>query len=104
MSKIPPATLESISSKVASYYPEAKLDLIKKAYLFADEAHRGQLRSSGEPYMIHPTEVAQTLADLNLDIHSIATGLLHDTVEDTHATLEQIQKEFGPDIAELVDG
>src|SRR6185437_13319807 len=58
----------------------------------------------GEPYMIHPAAVAQNLADLKLDLPSIITGLLHDTVEDTHATLEQIQKEFGPDIAELVDG
>ncbi len=104
VAKAPPASLETICNKVASYYPEAKQDLIHKAYHFADEAHRGQVRSSGEPYMIHPTEVAQTLADLKLDIPSIVTGLLHDTVEDTHATLEQIEKEFGKDIAELVDG
>jgi GTP diphosphokinase / guanosine-3',5'-bis(diphosphate) 3'-diphosphatase len=104
MSKTPPADLETICSKVSSYFPEAKLDLIKKAYAFSEQAHHGQLRSSGEPYMIHPTEVAQTLADLKLDIASIVTGLLHDTVEDTHATLEQIEKEFGKDIAELVDG
>ncbi|MCM2324181.1 MAG: HD domain-containing protein, partial [Oligoflexia bacterium] len=89
---------------VHSYYPDAKLEPIRRAYTFAEEAHRGQLRSSGEPYMIHPTEVAQTLAELRLDISSIATGLLHDTVEDTHATLEQIEKEFGKDIGELVDG
>jgi GTP pyrophosphokinase len=104
MSKLPPASLETICDKVASYYPDGKLELIKKAYHFAEEAHRGQLRSSGEPYMNHPVEVAQTLADLKLDIPSIMTGLLHDTVEDTHATLEQIEKEFGKDIAELVDG
>src|SRR6185437_14822775 len=64
----------------------------------------GQTRSSGEPYMIHPAGVAQVLADLHLDIPSIVTGLLHDTVEDTHATLGQIEGEFGKDIAELVDG
>jgi GTP pyrophosphokinase len=104
MAKRPVASLETICSKVSSYYPEAKLDLIEKAYRFAEEAHRGQVRSSGEPYMIHPVEVAQTLADLKLDIPSIVTGLLHDTVEDTHATLEQIEREFGKDIAELVDG
>jgi guanosine-3',5'-bis(diphosphate) 3'-pyrophosphohydrolase len=98
------STLDSICSKVASYYPEAKPDLIKKAYDFAEEAHRGQLRSSGDPYIIHPMDVAQTLADLRMDIPSIVAGLLHDTVEDTHATLEQIEKEFGKDIAELVDG
>lgn len=104
MTKGPAATIESICSKIASYYPEAKLDILQKAYQFAAEAHHGQLRSSGEPYMIHPTEVAQTLADLHLDIPSIVTGLLHDTVEDTHATLAQIENEFGKDIAELVDG
>ena len=104
MAKAPVATLETICSKVATYYPEAKPDLLQKAYQFAAEAHHGQLRSSGEPYMVHPTSVAQTLADLHLDIPSIVTGLLHDTVEDTHATLEQIETEFGKDIAELVDG
>ncbi len=104
MPKVPISTLATICSRVSSYYPDAKLDLLKKAYAFADEAHRGQLRSSGEPYMIHPIAVAQTLADLHLDILSVATGLLHDTVEDTHATLPQIEKEFGKDIAELVDG
>ena len=104
MAKQSVATLKTICSKVETYYLDAKLDLIHRAYQFADDAHRGQLRSSGEPYMIHPTEVAQTLADLHLDIPSIITGLLHDTVEDTHATLEEIEKEFGKDIAELVDG
>ncbi|OFZ18583.1 MAG: GTP pyrophosphokinase [Bdellovibrionales bacterium GWB1_55_8] len=104
MAKPKSASLETISNTVSSYYPDAKLELLTKAYKFAEEAHRGQLRSSGEPYMIHPAEVAQTLADLKLDMASIAVGLLHDTVEDTHATLEQIQKEFGNDIADLVDG
>jgi guanosine-3',5'-bis(diphosphate) 3'-pyrophosphohydrolase len=104
MTKTPTATIETICSKVAIYYPEASSDEIRRAYKFAAEAHHGQLRSSGEPYMIHPTEVAQTLADLSLDIPSIITGLLHDTVEDTHATLEQIETQFGRPIAELVDG
>lgn len=98
------ATLQTIINTVRTYYPEANLDIIEKAYKFADDAHRGQTRSSGEPYMIHPTEVAQSIADLRLDLSSIVTGLLHDTVEDTHATLEQIEKEFGSDIAQLVDG
>ncbi len=104
VAKKPHATLQTILSTVQAYYPDAKLDLIQKAYAFSEEAHRGQLRSSGEPYMTHPTDVAQTLAELHLDIASIVTGLLHDTVEDTHATLEQIEKEFGKDVAELVDG
>lgn len=104
MAKTPTATLATICNTIASYYPDAKLDFIKKAYEFAEKAHHGQLRSSGEPYMIHPTDVAQTLANLKLDISSIVTGLLHDTVEDTHATLAQIEQEFGKDIADLVDG
>ena len=104
MAKAPQATLESIISAIGAYYPDAKLDLVRKAYAFAESAHKGQLRSSGEPYMIHPAGVAQTLCELHLDLPSIATGLLHDTVEDTHATLEQIEKEFGKDISELVDG
>jgi guanosine-3',5'-bis(diphosphate) 3'-pyrophosphohydrolase len=98
------ATLQSICDTIASYYPEAKLDIVKKAYKFADDAHKGQQRSSGDPYMIHPAGVAQSLAELRLDLPSIVTGLLHDTVEDTHATLEEIEREFGKDIAELVDG
>jgi GTP pyrophosphokinase len=104
MAKKPVASLQTICDTITSYYPDANLELVKKAYHFSESAHSGQLRSSGEPYMIHPTEVAQSLADLKLDISTIVAGLLHDTVEDTHATLEQIDKEFGKDITELVDG
>ena len=104
MAKFKEATIDAICDKIASYYPDGKIDLVRKAYTFAAEAHKDQLRSSGEPYMIHPMGVAQTLVDLKLDIPSVVTGLLHDTVEDTHATLEQIKEEFGKDIAELVDG
>ena len=100
----PAASIDTIIEAVKSYYPEAKGELLRKAYAFAEAAHRGQLRSSGEPYMVHPTEVAQVLADLRLDIPSIITALLHDTVEDTHATLAEIEAGFGQDIAELVDG
>ena len=104
MAKPKAATLEAICSTVSSYYPEAKTDLIKKAFDFAEKAHTGQLRSSGDPYMIHPTEVALILAQMHLDVQSVITGLLHDTVEDTPATLAQIEAEFGKDISELVDG
>ena len=98
------ATIEDICSRILSYYPDAKLEPVRKAFDFAVKAHQGQTRSSGEPYMVHPIDVAETLAELRLDIPSIVTGLLHDTVEDTHATLEEITKEFGRDIADLVDG
>ncbi len=104
MPKVPLATFASICNKILTYYPDAKFELLQKAYHFAEAAHQGQVRSSGEPYLIHPTSVAQTLADLHLDMASIITGLLHDTVEDTSATLEQIEKEFGKSVAELVDG
>jgi GTP pyrophosphokinase len=104
MAKAEVATLETLCNTIKSYYPDAKLELVHKAYQFAEASHKGQLRSSGEPYIIHPVGVAQSLAELRLDLSSIVTGLLHDTVEDTHATLEQIENEFGKDIAELVDG
>ncbi len=104
MAKAEVATLETLCNTISSYFPDAKLELVHKAYQFAEASHKGQLRSSGEPYIIHPVGVAQTLAELRLDLSSIVTGLLHDTVEDTHATLEQIENEFGKDIAELVDG
>lgn len=97
-------TLEALVTKVCSYYPEAQTDLIKKAYLFSERMHQGQTRRSGEPYFVHPVEVATIIADMKLDIPSIATGLLHDTVEDTLTDLGQIEKEFGSEIAILVDG
>lgn len=104
MAKHKQATIDSVCDMILTYYPDANLEIVRKAYTFAEEAHRGQLRSSGDPYIIHPTDVAQTLAELRLDLSSIIAGLLHDTVEDTAATLEQVEKEFGKDVAELVDG
>lgn len=98
------ATIETVCETISKYYHEASLEPVKKAYVFAREAHQNQKRSSGDPYIIHPTAVAQTLADLKLDLASIITGFLHDTVEDTPVTLDDVEKEFGKDIAELVDG
>ncbi len=97
-------TLEDLLNKIRSYFPQADLKIIEKAYFFSEQAHEGQIRRSGEPYISHPLSVAGILADLHLDLDSIATGLLHDTVEDTHATLEDIRREFGEAIAQLVDG
>ncbi|MGE0682451.1 MAG: bifunctional (p)ppGpp synthetase/guanosine-3',5'-bis(diphosphate) 3'-pyrophosphohydrolase [Candidatus Binatia bacterium] len=97
-------SLEALVEKVRSYHPEARIDLIKKAYLFSERMHQGQTRRSGEPYFVHPVEVATLIADMKLDVPSIATALLHDTVEDTLTDLEQIEKEFGSEIAVLVDG
>ncbi len=84
--------------------PDVDLALIKRAYDFAVVAHKGQLRLSGEPFIIHPMEVAIILAGLKLDTNTIAAGLLHDVVEDTGATLEIIRHEYGEEIAQLVDG
>lgn len=100
----PTQSLEDLCAKISAFYPGAELELIKKAYTFSEKAHSGQIRRSGEPYISHPLGVAAILADLHLDLSSIATGLLHDTVEDTAATLEDIEREFGKSIAELVDG
>ena len=97
-------TIDQLCDKVAAYFPEADLTLLRKAHEVANQAHQGQLRSSGEPYIVHPLQVAGTLAMLRLDLASIITGLLHDTVEDTEMTLNQVKTDFGADVAQLVDG
>lgn len=96
--------LNDILKRVASYHPEPDLDIIKKAYVYSAKVHQGQIRKSGEPYLVHPLEVAGILAQLNLDEASIVTGLLHDTIEDTLATLEELKELFGAEVARLVDG
>jgi len=96
--------LNDILDRVATYHPDPDLDLIKKAYVYSAKVHQGQLRKSGEPYLVHPLEVAGLLAELKLDEASVVTGLLHDTIEDTLATKEEIEELFGAEIADLVDG
>ena len=90
--------------RVKAYDPAADEDAINRAYVFSMKAHGSQLRASGDPYFSHPIEVAGILAEMKLDSASIITALLHDTVEDTVATLEDIERLFGPEIARLVDG
>jgi len=90
--------------RVKSYDPSADEDALNRAYVFTVKAHGSQKRASGDPYFSHPVEVAGILAGMRLDSSSIITGLLHDTVEDTLATLEEIERLFGPEIARLVDG
>lgn len=97
-------TLEELLEKIKSYHPTADLAVVEKAYYFSEKAHEGQIRRSGEPYISHPLSVAGILADLHLDLDSIITGLLHDTVEDTPVTLEDIKREFGETVSHLVDG
>jgi guanosine-3',5'-bis(diphosphate) 3'-pyrophosphohydrolase len=96
--------LNDILEKVNRNFPGADLGLIEKAYVYTAKVHQGQDRLSGEPYLIHPLEVAAILADMKMDIATVAAGLLHDTVEDTFATPEEIKDLFGAEIAALVDG
>ena len=96
--------LNDILSKVSSYNQAADLDLIRKAYVYCAKVHQGQTRLSGEPYIIHPMEVSAILADLRLDVPTVITGLLHDTVEDTLATLEELSDMFGDEVSNLVNG
>src|ERR1700755_288570 len=95
---------EDLLEKVRAYSPDADLELLRRAYVFSAFEHRGQVRRSGEPYLIHPLEVANILADQRLDVVAIAAGLLHDVVEDTLTTIERIQELFGPDVAHVVEG
>ncbi len=93
-----------IEDLVKSYYPDADLDLIRAAYVYSAQVHLGQTRMGGEPYLVHPVAVAKILAQMKLDEAAVATGLLHDAVEDTLTTKEDLEKFFGKEIATLVDG
>ncbi len=95
---------ETIIDKITKYRPDADIDLLRRAYLFSAMKHRGQVRKSGEPYLVHPLEVANLLADMQLDVTCVTTGLLHDIVEDTDVSLDTIEEYFGEEIAHLVDG
>ena len=96
--------VERIIDMIVSYYPQGDMEVVRKAYEFACEAHEGQLRKSGDPYFIHPYKVAVILAELRADITSIASGFLHDVLEDTDISLEQLKRNLGPTIASIVEG
>jgi len=95
---------EEIVEKVQRYNPKADLTMLRRGYIYSAKVHKGQVRMSGESYLSHPLEVAGIMADLELDVPSIVAALLHDTVEDTHATLKEIEEYFGEEVAALVDG
>src|SRR5215471_7019361 len=95
---------ESLLRKVQANRPTEDVELIRKAWEFCVQHHKGQLRASGEPYIVHPLEVAEVLAEMKLDATAIAAGLLHDAVEDTPATSETIAAEFGDQVAHIVEG
>src|SRR2546428_6218780 len=95
---------EDLLEKVRAYSPDADVELLRRAYVFSASEPRGQVRHSGEPYLIHPLAVADFLADIKLDAVAIAAGLLHDVVEDTLTTIERIRELFGPEVAHVVEG
>jgi guanosine-3',5'-bis(diphosphate) 3'-pyrophosphohydrolase len=96
--------LETLIEDIPKYLPGADLDLLTRAYRFSEHSHQGQQRASGEPYLSHPLEVAGLLVGFKMDVTTVTAGLLHDVLEDTEATKVDLQREFGPEIAELVDG
>src|SRR4249919_1711504 len=95
---------EDLIEKVRAANPEADTELLRKAYVFSAYEHKGQVRRSGEPYMVHPLEVADVLADLRLDVVAIAAGLLHDIVEDTPNSIDKVRDLFGEQVAHVVEG
>src|SRR5690606_19375 len=97
-------TIDELLKRVEVINPEADLELIRKCYNFAEKMHSGVKRSSGEPYIIHPLNVAATLVKLKMDVDSIMAGLLHDTVEDCDVAPEDIAKMFGQSVAQIVVG
>ncbi|RLC06733.1 MAG: GTP pyrophosphokinase, partial [Deltaproteobacteria bacterium] len=96
--------ITDILDKIYEYNPEGETDIIDRAYIYSARVHEGQVRLSGEPYLSHPLEVADILADMRLDVESIAAALLHDVIEDTPATREDIEDMFGPGVAHIVSG
>lgn len=97
-------TINTLLKKISSYAPKTDLDMVKLAYDFAENAHQGQKRKSGEPYIIHPLATAHILANMRIDTDVIIAALLHDVPEDTEGTLEDIEKNFGSDVASMVEG
>ena len=100
----PMITIADLSQKILAMDRQYDLSKILSAYQLAEKAHANQKRSSGQPYIIHPLAVADILLDLGMDTDTICVGLLHDVVEDTVMTDEEIREEFGPEVALLVDG
>ena len=96
--------LETLIEEIPKYQPGTNLDLVNRAYRFSELSHRGQQRASGEPYLSHPLEVAGLLVNFKMDVTTVTAGLLHDVLEDTDATKDDLEREFGREIAELVDG
>ena len=99
-----PHALEHVAKVHRGHHPDADLDILSKAYVLAESSHRGQMRKSGEPYITHPLAVTLILAELGAETTTLTASLLHDTVEDTEVTLDQVRAEFGAEVCYLVDG
>ena len=102
--KDPAIIFEDLVKKVSAIYPPEDVELVKKAYEYAEKAHADQKRLSGEPYICHPLEVACIIADLALDKDTVIAGLLHDVIEDTECSHDEVARLFSPEIAEMVEG
>ena len=98
------SSIQDVLDTITKYNPTADTDLVMRAYEYAERAHANQRRISGEPYITHPVEIAQILANLKMDTATIAAGLLHDVIEDTAHSYAELEKEFGKEVADLVDG
>ena len=98
------ADADTVASELRAHYPDADIELVKRAYSYAAEAHEPQKRASGEPYITHPAAVAVLVAQLGMDAATVAAALLHDVPEDTARKIDDIRREFGDEIARLVDG
>ena len=96
--------INDIIDKILEHHPDESMDLVERAYVYSARVHAGQVRLSGEPYLSHPLEVAYILADMHMDVEGVAAALLHDVVEDTRATIEEVKEMFGPAVAHLVFG
>ena len=95
--------VDQILEKVSKNHPGDDIAVVRRAYIFSAKEHKGQVRASGEPYMTHPLEVANILAEMRMDAVTVSVGLLHDVVEDTLTTMEHLEEMFGPEIAHIVD-
>ena len=96
--------LEDILANVEKHHPGDNFDMIRRAYIFSAKEHKGQVRASGEPYLTHPLEVANILAEMKMDAVTVSVGLLHDVVEDTLVSLDDVERTFGPEVTHVVDG
>src|SRR5262245_24947906 len=95
---------EDLAEKVSRYHSAAALELIQRGYVVSAKFHKGQVRMNGEPYLTHPLEVANILAELRLDATTVTAGLLHDVLEDTLVSPEELRKQFGDEVYQIVDG